>query len=39
MRGFPKSPAGRHDVVVHGFLCDPCMEWFKSTLVEGRIVK
>ena len=27
------------DVVVHGFLCDPCMEWFKSTLVEGRIVK
>ena len=42
IRGVPRShfvPAGRRDVVVHGFLCDPCMEWFKSTLVEGRIVK
>lgn len=39
IRGFPKATVGRGDVVVHGFLCDPCMEWFKSTLVEGRIVK
>ena len=39
IRGFPKSPAGRNDVIVHGFLCDPCMEWFKESLVEGRIVK
>lgn len=42
IRGVPRSqfvPAGRRDVVVHGHLCHPCMDWFKSTLVKGRIVK
>lgn len=39
IRGYPKSPGGRGDVIVHGFLCHPCMEWFKESLVKGRIVK
>jgi len=39
LRGYPRAPVGRSDTIVHGFLCDPCMEWFKSTLVKGRIVK
>lgn len=39
IRGYPKAPVGESDFIAHGYLCDPCMEWFKKSLVEGRIVK
>ena len=40
IHGFPKTSVGRRsDVIVHGFLCYPCMEWFRSSLVDGRIIK
>ena len=39
LRGYPRSPVGRSDTIVHGYLCHPCMEWFRSSLIDGRIVK
>lgn len=35
----PAVPGGRDSEDLHGHLCDPCMEWFRSRLVAGRIVK
>ncbi len=39
IRGYPKAPVGESAFIAHGYLCNPCMEWFKKSLVEGRIVK